>query len=149
NAGEHAQRGGMPQAVDASAAFGQEPSHLPAAVADGVVQRRATTDRCSGYLEIGAAVDEGGCHVGVVTAGGPLQRRLRIPASDQGSVRIGACLDQQPDDRGSVGEEAGPVRGEVESGPRTATPILYLRRRQLRVLIEQALERLDIASADR
>jgi hypothetical protein len=54
----------------------QQPRDVPAAVADGVVQRAAAGDRGARRLDVGAAIDQDGRDLDVVAARGPVQRRL-------------------------------------------------------------------------
>ena len=55
-AGKHPEGGGMPQCVDPSAVLDQESGDVPAAVADGVVERGP--DRSTRRLQIGTTVNE-------------------------------------------------------------------------------------------
>lgn len=78
----------MPEPVDLSAALDEEASDVPASVADCVVEEGA--DRAAGCFEVGAAGDERVGYIGVVAAGGPVQRGLG-PVPARVNVRIGAA----------------------------------------------------------
>lgn len=106
----------MPRLVDPRAALEQEAGNVPAAVTDRVVQRRA--DRAGGRFDVGAGIDQDAGHGLVVAARGPVERRLTAPVLAT-HVNLGPGVDQQVHDAWSVGEEARPVRRDVQ---RRATP---------------------------
>jgi hypothetical protein len=104
---------GVPELVDPGATGGQEASHVPAAVADRVVQRGA--DRPTGCFQVGASVDQCFGDVQVVAAGRPVQRRLQRTAVGA-CVGVGAGRHEQPHDRRAVREVSGPVGDRVQRG---------------------------------
>jgi hypothetical protein len=72
---DHAERAGVPELLDPSAAGNQEAAHVPTAIPDRIVERG--TDRPASDLDIGTAVDQRGRDIDVIAAGSPMQRRLR------------------------------------------------------------------------
>jgi len=78
DAREYAQRRGVPQPVDPGASLDEAAGYMPAAVAHGIIQRRAARDGRAGGLDVGASVDQRVGDVDVVAAGCPVQRRFRM-----------------------------------------------------------------------
>jgi hypothetical protein len=115
-AAEHSQGGRLPGLVDTGAARHQEPGDMPAAVADGVVERSA--NRTTGRLDVRSAVDQDLGHVHIVAARRIMQRRftgfLVTVATGRAGVRVRPGLDQQARDHRPVEEVAGPVGDNMQ-----------------------------------
>jgi hypothetical protein len=56
----HAERCSQPQLTDGRASLDQKAGHVPAAVADRIVERAPAGDRRAGSLDIGPAIDKRG-----------------------------------------------------------------------------------------
>jgi hypothetical protein len=93
---------------------------VPAAVTDGIIQRRA--DRSARRLDVGAAVDQRLGHVHIVAAGRPVQRCLGLGVAGGARAGVGAGLDEDGDDGRAVEEVAGPVGHDVQRRPGAAVP---------------------------
>src|SRR5581483_1757271 len=139
----------VPQPVDPRAALDEQAGHLPAAVADGVIEWSSTCDRCTARLDVGAPIDQRSGHLDVIAACGPVQRRFCMPASLDGSAGICPRTDQHEDDLGPVWEEPGPICRRVQSSARPSLLIDDSRGGQAGALGEQRPEGLDIAGVDR
>lgn len=140
---EHAECGGMPQLVDLRAAPRQEIRDVPAAVADGVIQRR--TDRPVGRFDVRASLDQGNGNIDVITARRPVQRALVARIA---GIGIGPGSHQQPHDLGPVGKVARPVSHDVQSRPALEHAPERPRNQPGRVA-HDALHSIDVPGADR
>jgi hypothetical protein len=83
---------------------------MPAAVADGVVERGA--DGASRGFQLGTTVDEDDGDVYVVAAGRPVQRRLGAVTAGV-VVGVGSGFEEHSDGAGCLREVPGPVGGHV------------------------------------
>ena len=79
--GSKAESAGVPKSVHTSAEFDQKSRHVPAAVADRVVERGTTSDRITGRVDVGPALDQRGRHLQIVTTCRPVPPRGRRSAS--------------------------------------------------------------------
>ena len=102
---QRAEGGSMPELVHAGASGYQQASHMPAAVADRVVERRP--DRPVRRLEIRAPLDERQRDIDVVAARCPVKRGLAVFVVVSPSIRIRSGSDQQRDDGGPVRDYPG------------------------------------------
>jgi len=84
--GHQAERCRLPQPVHPGPPLDQQAGDLPAAVADGVVERGSPGDRGAGCLDVGAGIEQrGGDQLGPARevagpVGDHVQRRARAPA---------------------------------------------------------------------
>jgi hypothetical protein len=114
----------------------QEAVHVPAAVADRIVERAPTRDGGASRFDVRTAIDESSSHVDVVVAGRPMQRRLRRPLRASGAG-ISTRVDQQPHHGRPVREVSGPVGDHVQRRTPGLPPGRDPRVRQAPVLVEQ------------
>ena len=104
------------------------------------VSQRGTAE--ARRLDVGTGIDQQVEHGDVVTARGPVERRLRALARAQ-SVDIGTGCDQCNNRRRAIREMAGPIGGDMQERSRADHC-----RGQTSMLGEQPLERGQIASLD-
>ena len=138
----------MPEPLDPRPALDEEPGHLPAPIADGVVERATAGDRCPGGLDVGTTIDQRPGYLDVVAARRPVQRGFGVPAPLHGGVGVGAGLDQHRHDLRAPGEETWPIGGRVQRGPRAALVVHDARGPQASVLPEQLPQALDLSGMD-
>lgn len=113
-AAQHAERGGVPQLLDARAAGYEQPGNVPAAVTNRIVQRRP--DRAAGGLDLGSAIDQDPCDLSVVAAGRPMQRGL-TGAVFIASIGVGTRIDQHLRNLRPVRKVPRPVSHHVQRRP--------------------------------
>ena len=92
-----AECGGVPELIDGCAGFDQAAGHVPASVADRVVQRR--TDRAVGGFDVGTCLDQDVGDVDVVGAGHPVPRCLAVALAFRSRLRVRAGSDEYFGDR--------------------------------------------------
>ncbi len=110
-ASEHSERCCMPERIYPGATDYQKASHIPTAVPDRIVERRA--DRPVWNLQIGTGVYEHSRHIIVVAAGTPV--KWCLPVIHVGaSIHVGSGFDGQARDTRTVREVAGPVRDDMQ-----------------------------------
>lgn len=86
--------------------------------------------------------------VDVVAAGGPMEWCF-LPAIAVGATTgVGYAREQQTHDSGAVREIARPIRHDVQERPVSACVAFDLESREIRVIVQQALQRGQISSLD-
>jgi hypothetical protein len=149
HARHHPQACRVPKTLNASASLDQKASDVPAPVAHRIVQWGTSSNRGACRFDIGAAGDERGGHVNVVTARRPVQRGLCVRAAGDWGIRVSARADEQMNDCRTVGKVRRPVSDDVQWGTRRSLAALEPRRRQSRVPVKKTPKRPNVTSADR